>query len=211
MDADTSLPHPAALHPALPGPDRFRLQDETDLNTSNDYTVTATDMSRYQASVGQSNSVPRYQHPSDHAALPAAWVAKVVGGPAAENEPSGTEQTVDGLDPGSESSSAAAVKPSFENEISAQEAPAAAALITAETSIAGGAEDMGPLTGFHPIERTASYFTPAGDEEEGEAGPMHFAGPMKGRGGSKSLKEISSLFSGDAAADAVNPPDSGDS
>ncbi|KAL4447568.1 hypothetical protein ABPG75_004787 [Micractinium tetrahymenae] len=48
-DAGDSLPHPQALHPMLPGPDRFRVDE----NERNDYTVLPMDLSRYVAQVSR--------------------------------------------------------------------------------------------------------------------------------------------------------------
>jgi hypothetical protein len=47
-DAGDSLPHPAALHPALPGPDRFRPPTDEELaaQARNDYTVLPLDLHR---------------------------------------------------------------------------------------------------------------------------------------------------------------------
>jgi hypothetical protein len=43
-DAGDSLPHAQALHPTLPGPDRFRVEENEERN---DYTVSSLDLSRW--------------------------------------------------------------------------------------------------------------------------------------------------------------------
>ncbi|KAI8110913.1 hypothetical protein M9434_004487 [Picochlorum sp. BPE23] len=48
-DTGNSLPHAAALHPALPGKDRFREVDDIDRN---EFTVQANDLHRYSAAIG---------------------------------------------------------------------------------------------------------------------------------------------------------------
>ena len=48
-DTGTSLPPPVALHPAMPGIDRFREVDDLDRN---DLTVQVSDLHRYSAAVG---------------------------------------------------------------------------------------------------------------------------------------------------------------
>ncbi len=48
-DTGNSLPHAAALHPALPGKDRFREVDDMDRN---EFTVQANDLHRYSAAIG---------------------------------------------------------------------------------------------------------------------------------------------------------------
>jgi hypothetical protein len=59
-DAGNSLPPPAALHPSLPGKERFRETEDTeDEVAKNDFTVQAMDLHRYSAAVGYSDSIPK--------------------------------------------------------------------------------------------------------------------------------------------------------
>ena len=61
-DTGNSLPYPAALHPALPGKDKFREDDGADIEPAflynNDFTVQAMDLHRYSAAIGTSDSLP---------------------------------------------------------------------------------------------------------------------------------------------------------
>lgn len=59
-DAGNSLPPPLALHPALPGMDRFR---EVDERIQDDLTVGASDLHRYSAAVG-TDTLPALSQPS---------------------------------------------------------------------------------------------------------------------------------------------------
>ncbi|PSC68160.1 E set domain-containing [Micractinium conductrix] len=52
-DAGDSLPHPQALHPTLPGPDRFRV----DYNERSDYTVLPMDLSRYVSQLSRNETM----------------------------------------------------------------------------------------------------------------------------------------------------------
>jgi len=59
-DAGNSLPPPAALHPSLPGKERFRETDYTEEDVAkNDFTVQAMDLHRYSAAIGYSDSIPK--------------------------------------------------------------------------------------------------------------------------------------------------------
>lgn len=59
-DAGNSLPPPAALHPSLPGKERFRETDDAeDEVAKNDFTVQAMDLHRYSAAIGYSDSIPK--------------------------------------------------------------------------------------------------------------------------------------------------------
>ncbi|EFN59959.1 hypothetical protein CHLNCDRAFT_133057 [Chlorella variabilis] len=52
-DAGDSLPHAQALHPTLPGPDRFRVDENEERN---DYTVLPMDLSRYMTQMAASHN-----------------------------------------------------------------------------------------------------------------------------------------------------------
>ena len=60
LDMGNSLPPPLALHPALPGVDRFREAEES---VHNDLTVGASDLHRYSAAVG-TDSLPGLSQPT---------------------------------------------------------------------------------------------------------------------------------------------------
>lgn len=55
-DAGSSIPTAAALHPGLPGPDKFREEEEE--SETQDFTVQATDLHRYSAAIG-TDSIPK--------------------------------------------------------------------------------------------------------------------------------------------------------
>ena len=169
MDADTSLPYPAALHPALPGRDRFRVEDETDYSL-NDYTVSATDLHRYSVAIAQRDDEKIFSKPET---MP---VTK-------EEENSGSAIERNNVD-----------VHYIEGQMGS--APSNEGMNMDQPPKGATSEDLGPLMGFHPLEQSASSAGIVKDEEQG-AGPMHFAtGRQRGRP-VKSLAEISSLFAGD--------------
>lgn len=180
MDADTSMPYPAALHPALPGPDRFRYADETDYSFRNDYTVSGTDLHRYSVAVAAKDAV------APQTGMIAATITDE------STEPDGSDKQIEYAREEDRSSSEE-VAPSSISESEAmaiKDEDQGPGKVKSEALIS---EDLGPLTGIQPIERGAFLAHAEEDEEQG-AGPMHFAPEFqKGRAG-KSLAEISSLF-----------------
>jgi hypothetical protein len=226
LDASTSLPHAAALHPTLPGPDRFRVTDAAE--DANDYTANATDLSRYSAAIGEpGDSLPKqgvlgqfvrlpsqFGEKGDAAAAAAATSLKPI---TVERLGKRTSGSLDMLVPGGSGTPGGKEQSQPTSPTAAASASAAAGDGTAGnlnrtgsttksqhvTILAPNQEEeeegatSGPLYGVRPIERSTSYANEgAGGEDEEGAGPMHFAS-SKSRQGAKSLKEISSLFSGD--------------
>jgi hypothetical protein len=226
LDASTSLPHAAALHPTLPGPDRFRVTDAAE--DANDYTANAADLSRYSAAIGQGDSLPKGQGVTRFTPLPTQF-NKDKGGGGGGSSGGATSPTVivaptptvDQL--GRRTSSSIDINPAT----TSQATPAAAAAggakglerskspkVTIALPTGGGDGDeenptneeeeerdltSGPLYGVHPIERSTSYAKDSGAGGGGE--DEEGAGPMhfassKARQGAKSFKEISSLFTG---------------
>ncbi|KAL4517172.1 hypothetical protein Ndes2437B_g06780 [Nannochloris sp. 'desiccata'] len=226
LDASTSLPHAAALHPSLPGPDRFRLTDAAE--EANDYTANAADLSRYSAAVGHSDSLPKQGGAGRFARLP-SYFQKTVSTPGPEDGAGGStakpttvttaptptverlgkrpSSSQDGERPATTKTGSAAPEPT-EGAAAEGLEPSASINEPQVTIVAPGEQKnkdekqeegarSGPLYGVHPIERSTSYAKESGGGEvEEEAGPMHFA-TSKARQGAKSLKEISSLFSGE--------------
>lgn len=175
-DAADSLPHPAALHPALPGPDRFRL-DEEDMRSASydrdDYTVLPMDLSRYASRMAHADSLP-LQRPSSFMPLPAEFRgtanAAAAAQAAGEDDEGGIPEIVAPTVP------AAATRQSQDekHQQPSSGSPPERQQVHVEAEPTSGA---GPLAGIH-IVRTTSHAAGLGDEfddEEEEAGPMHFA------------------------------------
>jgi hypothetical protein len=239
LDASTSLPHAAALHPTLPGPDRFRLADD-----ANDYTANAVDLSRYSAAVGgESDSLPKQRGAGKFVRLHSYFDKNKTASPMVGKGASGqTEKPTTTVTTTAPTSTVERLgkRPSSSQD-GEKTTATKAGIITAEeagegrtrssspsktqvTIIAPGEEEeekekkeeddegatSGPLYGVRPVERSASYAKEgAGDDGDEEAGPMHFA-TSKARQGAKSLKEISSLFSGEVHDDPDDPDDDDD-
>lgn len=170
----------------------------------NDYTVPAMgDLSRYNAAVGQSDSLPR-QPISRFTPIPPEFrrtTATAAPDMTRRDSQPGSSQQISPSNDGETAATAAAAagasqaasdgSPAAPAEVEEQEerrvsAPqhiehprvTIAELPQDQDSSFGGKSDAsssaGPLAGFRPVERTVSYATEVGDEEEA-AGPMHFA------------------------------------
>ena len=180
VEASDSLPHPAALHPALPGPDRFRHSDATEFNERSDYTILPMDLHRYSMAIAGANpdspkQAARPLRSSSFVPLPADFKVSA----ATERAPSPF----------------AAAPPTRRS--TEKEAAASTASRGSGGAAAGeGGEPSGPLAGVHIIGRTTSHAVELqGEGSDEEAGPMHFAS-SKDRKGAKSYRDISSLFTG---------------
>lgn len=224
MDASDSLPHAAALHPTLPGPDRFRIADAAE--EANDYTANAPDLARYSVSVfEQSDSLPKQGGAGKFVRLhsyfdknknPAAPVAEddaegntdeptpvpTAGTPTVERLGKRPSSSQDG-----EKATATKTGIAAGGAEGAGEGPRRSPSRSKVTIVAPGEEGKeveeieieegaasGPLYGVHPIQRSTSY-AKEGEGGEGDEG----GGPMhfatsKARQGAKSLAEISNLF-----------------
>jgi hypothetical protein len=160
-DASDSLPHPAALHPALPGSDRFMMatdEGEGDLHAE-DYTVLPMDLSRYASRMNLDS-------------LPHGRSAAFTPLPADFREPAAAAAAA------AESESAAAAAAETESALSgsgalpSSEGAGGAPVYNAEAEAEAA---MRSLAGVHPIGRTASRAALGEYFGEEAAGPMHFA------------------------------------
>jgi len=171
LEASDSLPHTGAMHPAIPGPDRFRQSDVVELNQRTDYTVLPMDLHRYSMAVAgpTDDSVPPPPKQQTFVPLPPDFKESAKAA-AAEGETARSSldlETVGAQRSSSEVApvSGAPVPPSVDS--GAGSGPAATG--TGDVD----AELEGPLAGVHMAPGAASSDA---DLEGGEsaAGPIHF-------------------------------------
>ena len=189
------MPYAAALHPTLPGPDRFRQTDAVMMmEERNDYTVTAPDLSRYSVSMATQDSmdVPRTYRgktiTTTTTAAAAAAAALSSGAPPPQTTlttpavrrgttSSSSRRESDAVAGGSAMPSVPESEPSATLPSPLPSSSSVGALNENEND--DSAASTGPLAGFRPMERKASYAAEKGDDEDTKqalaSGPLHFS------------------------------------